>query len=92
MQFFVMIIRVVIDTVMSRLLIRGLLAVLGLVGLTGMSASLITCFVFLLIIFHPKTRVVYGLVREFIVHVICKAVNVVVKVPENLHGARYARA
>lgn len=91
MMFFVQILRIVIDIVMSRVFFRVVMAVMGLVGLSATSSYWITFFAFMAVILHPKTRVVYNLVREFIVHLVCKAISLVVKVPENLYGPRYAK-
>jgi hypothetical protein len=92
MQFFVYLLRVVIDIMLTRVVMRALVAVMGLFGLASGYAYLVALAIFFVIIFHPKTRVVYNLVRELIVTAVCKVINLVVPVPENLHGARYAKA
>lgn len=92
MDFIISIIRVVIDYFMSKYMIRAIVSTATFFGVSNGYAAWIALIVFVyLIVFNKKTRTLYNLVREYILHWVCKAISLVVHVPENLYGARYAK-
>lgn len=91
MATFVAILRFFVDLFMGRLFSGMIVAVCGLVGISSGIAGFVALIAVIAIVINPKTRVLWNLIREYVVHLLCRAISLVTPVPETFYGPRWAK-
>jgi len=91
MATFVQFLRILIDVIVGRLFSRAIVVVLGMFGISAGLGAWVAFFALLAIVINPKTRKLWNLIREFGVHLVCRAINLITPVPPEYYGPQWAK-
>lgn len=92
MATFVLILRILVDIVLGRVFAHFVFIALITCGLGVTLAFWIALVASIAVVVHPKTALLYKLVREFALYWLIKLFSVFVKVPGHLYGPSHARS